>query len=371
MEALVKDSLKLGFGLMRLPRLESGEIDVEQFKQMVDMFFDAGGRYFDTAYVYGGSEEATRKALCERYPRESYYLATKLNAGEYAAKNEAEAKRELQISLERTGAKYFDFYLLHAMNRNNKKLYDKYGIWDFVKQLKKEGIIKHYGFSFHDAPEVLEEILTEHPDAEFVQLQINYVDWDDSNVQSRRCYEIAARHNKPIVVMEPVKGGTLANLPPHVEQVLRKADPDASPASWAIRYVASKPQVMMVLSGMSNVAQMENNLSYMKEFKPLTPYEEGVIEAATRVYKQQDMIPCTGCSYCTPGCPMGIPIPKIFSIVNDYKANGDLASARASLEEVAGDAPPSSCIHCGQCEGACPQNLPIIEYLEQAAELLE
>ena len=369
MGELVKDCMKLGFGLMRLPRTASGEIDVEETSRMVDMFFEAGGRYFDTAYVYGGSEEATRKALVERHPRDSYYLASKLNAG--AAKNEEEAKKEIDISLERLGTDYLDFYLLHALDRNNKSKYEKYGLWDYVKKLKEEGKIRHYGFSFHDQPEVLDEILTEHPDAEFVQLQINYADWDEAAVISGKCYEVAVKHNKPVIVMEPVKGGTLANPPEVVQDVFKLADSSASPASWAIRFVASLPNVMVVLSGMSNEEQMRDNVSYMKDFEIMSDAEQNVIVRARAALKSIDSIPCTACHYCTPGCPMQIHIPEIFSVMNRYLLYKDLEAARGDYSWRPGGPKASVCIKCGQCEGACPQHLPIIDYLQEVVDTLE
>lgn len=372
MESLVKNSIKLGFGLMRLPKLPGkDEFDIEQIKKMVDAFLDAGGRYFDTAYVYPGSEEVTRKALVERHPRESYYLTSKLNAAPFAAKNEAEAKREFQTSLERTGAGYLDFYLIHAIDESNYHLYEDYGIWDYVRELKAQGLIRHYGFSFHGKPELLERVLTEHPDAEFVQLQINYSDWEDPNIASRENYEICVRHDKPVVVMEPVKGGTLANPPKQVAEVLHAATPDASLASWAIRFVASLPQVMVVLSGMSTEAQMADNLSYMRDFKPLTDEEQAVIGKARETLLSIDRIPCTACHYCTPGCPMGIHIPEIFSVMNTYKMYGELERARQDYTWRPGGPKASECIQCGQCEGACPQHLPIIELLEETAKTLE
>ncbi len=371
MNKLVKDTIKLGFGLMRLPRLESGEINVEETKKMVDDFFAAGGRYFDTAFVYGGSEEATRKALVERYPRDSYYLATKLNASSFACKNEEEAKAELSISLERLGTDYIDFYLLHALDKNNKSLYEKYGLWEYVKKLKEEGKIKHFGFSFHDQPEVLDEILTEHPEAEFVQLQINYADWDDSTVNSRRCYEVAEKHGKPVVVMEPVKGGTLADPPLVVKNILKQAAPEMSPASWAVRFAASLPGVMIVLSGMSNEAQMQDNLSYMKDFKAFSDNERMVVENAMAALKNIDSIPCTACHYCTPGCPMQIRIPEIFACMNRYKIYNELDKARNDYSWRPGGPRASECIKCGQCEGACPQHLKIMDLLEEVAATLE
>lgn len=369
--SLVNDCIKLGFGLMRLPKNADGTIDVEQTARMADDFLAAGGKYFDTAFVYPGSEEAIRKALVERHPRESYYLATKLNAAPFAAKNEEEAKAEFQKSLERTGAGYFDFYLLHALAQDKVDKYEEYGIWDYAKELKAKGLVKHIGFSFHDKPALLDEILTKHPEAEFVQLQINYSDWNDNGVQSRRNYEVAKKHGKPVVVMEPVKGGTLADPPREVKDVFLKADPEASFASWAIRFVASLDDVMIVLSGMSNEEQMKDNLSYMKDFKPLTEAEQDTIKEARKILLSFDRIPCTGCHYCTPGCPQGIHIPEIFSVMNVYKMYGDLEKARQDYTWRPGGPKASECIHCGQCEGACPQHLPIISLLEEVVEKLE
>lgn len=369
---LVDDCIKLGFGLMRLPKTKgSNEIDVATTSRMVDAFLAAGGKYFDTAYVYTGSEEAIRKALVERHPRESFYLTSKLNAAAFAASNEQEAKAEFQISLKRTGAGYFDFYLLHALAKDNVDRYESYGIWDYVRKLKAEGLIRHYGFSFHDNPELLDEILTRHPDAEFVQLQINYSDWNDHLVQSRRCYEVAKKHGKPVVVMEPVKGGTLADPPEPVKEIFRQADPDASFASWAIRFVASLSDVMIVLSGMSTEEQMADNLSYMRDFKPLSDEEQATIKAARRKLLSFDRIPCTACHYCTPGCPQGIHIPEIFSVMNVYKMYGELEKARSDYSWRPGGPRASACIHCGQCEGACPQHLPIISLLEEIVDTLE
>ena len=275
------------------------------------------------------------------------------------------------MSLERTGAEYFDFYLVHGIDETNKEKYEKYGIWEYVRQLKEEGLIRHYGFSFHDSPELLEELLTEHPDAEFVQLQINYSDWEDHLIASRRCYEIATQHAKPVVVMEPVKGGALADPPQKVKDILQQANPDASPASWAIRFAASLPNVMMVLSGMSNLEQMEDNLSYMRDFQPLSEEEQQVVEAAREALLQFDRIACTGCHYCTPGCPMEIHIPEIFAVMNVYKMYGDLNEARRDYGWRPKGAKASECVQCGQCEDACPQHLPIISLLEEVVETLE
>lgn len=366
------NSNKLGFGLMRLPRLSDGSIDIEQVKVMVDKFMDAGFTYFDTAYVYEGSEEAARKALVERHPRESYTLATKLNAGYHAVTCEKDAKDQFYTSLERTGAGYFDYYLLHALQPSNIDKYNEYHIWDFAKELKEKGLVKNYGFSFHSTPEMLDELLTEHPDVDFIQLQINYADWNNPAVRSRECLEVARKHNKPVVVMEPIKGGTLANPPKQVAKVLDEANPDASYASWAVRFVASQDGVFKVLSGMSNIEQMDNNLSYMKDFKALDEKETKVIEKVQSILESIDSIPCTKCSYCTPGCPMQIPIPTIFEARNrqvlfDAIEDGNKRYAKATAD----GSKASDCIQCGQCEAACPQHINIIERLVQCAEVFD
>ena len=371
-DTLVENCMKLGFGMMRLPKIEgTQDIDLEHTKRMVDAFIEAGGKYFDTAYIYEGSEPATKVALCDRYPRESYYLADKLNASDFACKSEEEAKNEIKVSLERTGAGYFDFYLLHGIDAGNKEKYAQYGIWDYMRKLKAEGLIRHYGFSFHSTPELLEELLTEHPDIEFVQLQINYSDWEDPLILSRRCYEIATRHGKPIIVMEPVKGGKLADPPQQVKDILLRANPHASFASWAIRFAASLPNVMMVLSGMSNMEQMEDNLSFMRQLQPLDEGELKVLETACKSLSQSDIIGCTACHYCTPGCPMDIHIPEIFAVMNVYKTYGDLKEARNDYQWRPGGEKASACVQCGQCEDACPQHLPIISLLEDVVKTLE
>ena len=358
---------KLGFGMMRLPK-KLLLIDVEQTKQMVDLFLDAGMTYFDTAFVYLGSEEATRKALVERHARDSFTLASKLNAwlGKISVK---EAKNELQTSLKRLGTDYLDYYLLHAIQDNNHKLYDEYGLWDYVREQKQAGAIRHWGFSFHGTPELLDEVLTKNPDAEFVQLQLNYADWEDPKVASRRCYEVARKHGKPIVVMEPVKGGALANPPKEVGRILKAANPDASFASWAIRFAASLDGILTVLSGMSNLEQVRDNLSFMRDFRPLTEGEQATIRAAQEALGKVEHIPCTACRYCTKGCPQGIPIPDIFAARNKQLIWGQLergASDYAELAEKGNVA--DACIACGQCEEACPQGIRIIDRLAECAE---
>ncbi|MBR3000330.1 MAG: aldo/keto reductase [Oscillospiraceae bacterium] len=361
--------LKLGFGLMRLPRLEDGTtIDVEQVSRMVDLFLEAGGTYFDTAFAYPGSEEAIRKALVERYPRDRYTLASKLicTAGDT---DPVAARKELETSLERSGAGYFDYYLLHALQRGTYKKYDEFGLWDYVKELKEKGLIKHYGFSFHADPELLEELLTAHPDVEFVQLQINYADWENPGVRARENWEICKKHGKPVTVMEPVKGGILADPIDTVKAIFDRENNGMSYASWALRFVASKDNLLTVLSGMSSVQQMEDNLSFMKDFRPLDEHEEEVIREAQKAFDEDKSIPCTACHYCTKGCPMGIPIPEIFTVENRRKGSPEFRTKREYVIVTVGKGKASDCIQCGQCEAACPQHLPIITLLEQCRSL--
>ncbi|MCH5184847.1 MAG: aldo/keto reductase [Oscillospiraceae bacterium] len=360
---------KLGFGLMRLPRVDStknGKIDIERTKEMVDEFMAAGFTYFDTAYVYdnGNSEKAAKEALVDRYPRESFTVATKLCAWLESCDEKA-AKQQFFTSLERTGAGYIDYYLLHALKEDNLALFEKYGIWDFVKEQKAKGLIKHWGFSFHSTPDVLDKILTDHPDAEFVQLQLNYADWENPNVASRGNYEVARRHGKSIVVMEPVKGGSLANPTEKVREVLKNADPDASLASWAIRYVASLEGIITVLSGMSNMEQMKDNISFMKNFKPLDEKEQEAIRKAQEILTGVKSVPCTACRYCTAECPKKIPIPEIFAARNRQLVWGQLEEgARQYAEAVKNGGKASDCIACGRCERACPQQINVIEWLK-------
>ena len=368
-----KEVFKLGFGLMRLPKNSDGSINIEETSAMVDKFIAAGGTYFDTAYVYdnGESEIATRKALVDRYPRDKYTLCTKLCAW-LQCHDEESAKQQFYTSLERTGAGYFDYYLLHALQAGNYKKYDEYHIWDFVKELKQKGLVKHFGFSFHASPELLDQLLTAHPEVDFVQLQINYADWDNPDVASRECYEIARKHGKSIVVMEPVKGGALANPPKDVQQILKTANPDLSYAGWAIKFAASLDGIITVLSGMSNMAQMEDNLSYMKKFKPLSAQEQTAILRAQDALKNVKTIACTACHYCTGGCPMQIPIPEIFAARNRHTRELKASNARNDYQKVTnGVGKASQCISCLQCENACPQQLKITELLSECAKDLE
>ena len=364
---------KLGFGLMRLP-MKDDQIDVSQTMEMVDLYLDSGFTYFDTAYGYneGKSEETAKAALIDRYPREKFQFATKLPAWA-GPKTAEEAKQMFWTSLKRTGAGYFDFYLLHNLGQSRSQYFDTYGIWDYVLELKQKGLIRHVGFSFHDKAELLDEILTRHPEMEFVQLQINYGDWESGTVQSRMCYEVARKHDKPVIVMEPVKGGMLADqLAPEVKAVFAEADANASCASWAIRFAASLDGVITVLSGMSSVGQMADNVSYMKAFRPLDDKERAVIDKAIAVLASIPSVPCTACEYCISGCPNGIVIPKIMEMLNREMVYKDPRSAKFGyFWETQFGGKASDCIACGKCEQACPQQIKIVDYLKEAAAKYE
>ena len=362
---------KLGFGLMRLPMIGS-DVDLAQTSDMVDRFLAAGFTYFDTAFGYigGKSEIAIKAALVDRYPRDRYQLATKLPA--WDATTTEEARNMFWTSLKRTGAGYFDFYLLHNIGDARTPTFDTFGIWDFVQEQKRAGLIRHVGFSFHDKADKLEEILNRHPEMEFVQLQINYADWDSGAIESRKCYEVACRHGKPIVIMEPVKGGNLANLPPQVDRILKAANPNASAASWAIRFAASLDNVITVLSGMSTIGQMEDNLSFMADFKPLSDDERLVLAQAQQTLATLPNVPCTACGYCIKDCPQTIPIYQIIKVLNRQLMFNELSLAKGSYGwETRWGSKASSCIACGSCENVCPQHIPIIDTMKQAAELFE
>lgn len=375
---IFNNAKKLGFGLMRLPRLDpadEGSIDLEQTKQMVDTFLQRGFTYFDTAWMYCAfkSENAVKDVLTSRHPRESYTLATKLHTAYIHSLDDRDAIFNTQR--EKTGVDYFDYYLLHDMGAERYEIYKKYDCLSWIAEKKRQGLIKHMGFSFHDTAEVLDQILTEHPEMEFVQLQINYLDWDSEGVQSRKCYEVATKHGKPVIVMEPVKGGTLAKLPAAAEKLLRQADPDASIPSWAVRFAAGLPNVKMVLSGMSSTEQLLDNTGFMQDFVPLTQQEQAVIAQVVDTINASIAIPCTGCAYCTEGCPMHIAIPKYFSLYNadlQELKDKDFTSQGAYYDNLTlkfGKA--SDCIACGQCESVCPQHLPIIENLKRVAKQFE
>ena len=332
---------------------------------------ERGFTYFDTAFGYigGKSEQAIKPALVDRYPRESFLLATKLPA--WAAKSAEEARDMLRISLERTGAGYFDYYLLHNLGANRTDLFEAYDLWNFAAEQKKKGIIRKLGFSFHDNAQALELVLQAHPEVDFVQLQINYADWENDRIQSRLCYETARRHDKEVIIMEPVKGGSLANLPASIAQPMFDYASDRSLSSWAIRYAASLEGVITVLSGMSTLEQMIDNTGYMEHFKPLIGEEYKVIEAVQERLSKADRIPCTDCRYCLKDCPAGVKIAPIFAAMNTYKVYSDLNGAKAGYRmHTRNGGGADACIQCGQCESVCPQKLSIIELLKQAHDLL-
>ena len=372
------EAKKLGFGLMRLPLLDAndgGSIDIEQTKKMVDLFIERGFTYFDTAWMYCDfkSESATKEVLVDRYPRDKYTLATKLHAGFIKTKEDRD--KIFNEQLRKTGVEYFDYYLLHDIGTHHYEIYEKLDCFTWLKDKKEKGLVKNIGFSFHDNAELLDKILTAHPEIEFVQLQINYLDWDSEGVQSRKCYEVATKHNKPVIVMEPVKGGTLAKVPSSVEDIFKDYNKKASIPSWAIRFAASLDNVMMVLSGMSNMEQILDNTEYMINFEKLNDKERELISQAVDLINSNITVACTGCSYCTDGCPMNIAIPKYFSLYNadkqeikekDWTPQGEYYK---NLTKTFGKA--SDCVECGQCEGVCPQHLHIIDRLKDVAEYFE
>lgn len=367
---------KLGFGCMRLPVTDgvSEHIDDAAFCKMIDTYLERGFNYFDTAFPYHNqkSEEAVRRCLVERYPREKFLLADKMPV--WLVKEYADFEKYFQMQLERCGVEYFDFYLLHAMGKERMKEMEERGAFEFLAKMKAEGRIRHAGFSFHDTADVLDEILTNHPEFEFVQLQINYYDWDSDSVQSGKCYEVAVKHHIPVIVMEPVKGGTLSNLIGKPADVLKAQNEKASYASYAVRFAASLDNVMVVLSGMSNEEQLEDNTSYMEQFKPLNDTEQQAIREVVEELGKLPTIACTKCRYCVDGCPQKILIPDQFEAYNLMIQFGDTPAMRQSYKWAVGEpehGKASACIRCGKCEKQCPQHLPIRELLAKMAEVYE
>lgn len=368
---------KLGFGLMRLPLTDANDptsIDLEQAKQMVDLFLERGFTYFDTAWMYHNfkSEEAAKTILTQRHPRDSYTLATKLHI--HYVKSLEDRDRIFNEQLRKTGVEYFDYYLLHNVTADCYDELNKFDCFTWLREKKAAGLAKHIGCSSHSSPEFLEKLLTEHPELEFVQLQLNYLDWESERVKARECYETVTRFGKKVIVMEPVRGGALANVPAEAEALFKAHAPESSVASWAVRFAASLENVMMVLSGMSNLQQLGDNTGFMQNFEPLTAEEEAICHKAREIINRAKLIPCTACSYCTDGCPMNIAIPSYFALYNnDLREDGARKAQRLeeykALAEKFGKA--GDCIGCGQCEGICPQKISIIELLKKIAKRFE
>ena len=343
-----------GFGCMRFPTIGE-EVDIPVVKEMVDIFLESGFNYFDTARPYhgGNSERVLKEVLTSRYPREKYILTNKLSPNQF--ETEEEILPFFRSQLERCGVEYFDFYLFHANSAARHEKFTNTRAYDIVQELKAEGKIRHVGMSFHDSAEVLDKILTDRPELEFVQIQFNYADYEDPNVESRKCYEVCRKHGKPIMIMEPVKGGSLINLPQGALDLM-----NASPASFAIRYCAGFEGVEMVLSGMSNMEQMEDNLSFMTEFRPLSTQEHQIVDQVRTYYQAAHKIPCTACRYCVDGCPAGIPIPDLFAFANEKHKKDPNPEGAYTDFEVNG----SACLDCGKCEAECPQHLHIRKLLQ-------
>lgn len=355
---------KTGFGFLRLPRTEDNGIDYDLLNPMVDRFLELGGTYFDTAYTYldGLSEEAIHKAVVERHPRDSFVIADKLPG--YMVKSYDECQTYFEESLHRCGVDYFDVFLLHWLNEKNYAIAEKHDEFRFLRELKAAGKAKRIGFSYHDGPGLLDRILTNHPEVDIVQLQINYLDWNSVSIQAKKCYDVAVKHGKAVVIMEPVKGGSLANLPQAAEDILHKLHPDESIASWAIRFATDLEKVEVVLSGMNTMEQMEDN---MRDLPPLTEAEREVLEQCAGIIRSNTAVPCTGCAYCTSHCPMHIPIPQYFALYNDYSRNpGEDWKMQYAYDALANNhGKATDCIECRSCENHCPQKLEITRCLQK------
>ena len=362
-----------GFGCMRLP-MKGGKVDYDAFSRMADAFIEAGFNYFDTAhgYIGGQSETAIRDCVVKRYDRDSFLLTNKLTDPYFRSQEDIRPFIEKQLEL--CGVDYFDFYLMHAQDKNNYQKFKRYKAYETAYALKQEGLIRHFGISFHDKADVLDMILTEHPEVEIVQIQFNYVDYEDASVESRKVYEVCEKHGKPVIVMEPVKGGSLVNLPEEADKILRELN-SGSNAGIAIRFAASFPNMAMVLSGMSNMVQIEDNIGAMRDFKPLDETEMAAVKKVCGIFRSLNLIPCTSCRYCIEEneCPKGIRIPDMFSSLNAHEAfhNWNTGYYYENVLTGNGHAKASECIKCGKCERVCPQHLPIRELLQQVAETFE
>lgn len=369
---------KLGFGMMRLPlsdAADAGSVDIEYTRKMVDEYLSRGFTYFDTAWMYcnGKSESVIKECVVDRYPRDSFTVTSKLPA--YMLNTREDCDVVFNTQLKKTGLEYFDYYFLHDVNSKSLQTFNAHNCFGWLRRKKAMGLVKHIGFSFHDTAEVLDAVLAAHPEIEVVQIQLNYLDYEHITIQSRECYEVATKHGKPVIVMEPVKGGTLSKLPDEAEELFRSYDPSKSLASWAIRFAASHENVKLVLSGMSTMGQLEDNTGYMADFVPLTEEEHNMCLKAAEIIKARPFIACTGCAYCTATCPQGIAIPQYFALYNaDMQEDTDKGwtaqeNYYAGLTETHGK--PSDCIGCRQCERMCPQHLHICSLLKKVSEHFE
>lgn len=373
----INNTCKLGFGVMRLPltnKKNTRSIDFEKSQKMVDNYIAAGFTHFDTSIIYhaGKSETALKKLVVDRYPRDSFTVTDKMPMVSVSRK--FMLKLIFNTEIRRCGLSYFDFYWLHAVNAKNYGAIQRIGAFEFLKKKQREGKIKHIGFSFHDSAEVLDKILTEHPEAEYVQLQINYLDWESEKVQSRKCWETAVKHGRKIMIMEPVKGGTLINLPDKAIALLKEANPERTPAEWALSFCASLDNVEYVLSGMSTEEQIEENTKLFSDIKPLSDSERELLSRVAEIIKADTAVPCTACRYCTENCPQKIAIPEYFEIYNKLKRRGKAYEASAKKQFRAaskGCGKPSECKKCRQCEKHCPQNIPISELMEELTKAFE
>ncbi|MBQ1906904.1 MAG: aldo/keto reductase [Firmicutes bacterium] len=364
---------KLGFGFLRLKKLDGGgenDFDWNAINEQVDEFMSRGGYYFDTAYTYlnGFSEYGIRECVVKRKPRGSVQICDKLPG--YKCKSREDCGRFFEEQLERCGVDYFDVYMLHWLNARNYEKAERYGEFEFLRELKEKGLARRIGFSYHDSASLLDEILTAHPEVDLVQIQLNYLDWETAGIESRKCYETIVKHGKKVYVMEPVKGGSLASLPGEAEALLRAAHPDWSPAAWALRFVQSLPEVEICLSGMNDIAQVREN---MEQFEPLTEDDVALLAKVRGIIERNTKVPCTGCRYCVSHCPMGIQIPDIFKMLNELHRwpaeSWKIQPSYAQLTKNGGTA--SSCVKCGSCAQNCPQHIAIPDFIAEAAASFE